>query len=59
MPPRPRCQRTPSAVECEGLTVSQKTAVDAYAAWQNGDIVAGNGGDRFQKRFAVFGTYST
>jgi hypothetical protein len=47
-----------SAVECEGLTISQKTAVDVYATWRNGNIVAGNGGDRFQEWLAVLRTLS-
>ena len=58
MPPRPRYQGTSSAVEYEGRTVSQKTGVDAYAAWRDGNIVAGNGGDRFQKWLTVLSTLS-
>src|ERR1700686_3404042 len=58
MPRRPRYQGTSSAVECEGLTVSQKPAVDAHAAWRDGNVVAGNAGDRFQKWLAVLRTLS-
>jgi hypothetical protein len=58
MPQLPRYQGTSSAVECEELTVSQKTAVDAHATWRDGNIVAGDGGDRFQERLAVLSTFS-
>jgi hypothetical protein len=58
MSSRPRHEATSSAVEREELTLSQQTTVDLYAAWRNGNIVAGNGGDRFQQRLAISSTLS-
>src|ERR1700682_2061293 len=58
MPQLPRHQGASNAVDGERLTISQKTAVDAHTAWRDGNIVAGNGGDHFQKWLAFLRTLS-